>query len=310
MSRLTRFAVVPLIALLGAGRLYAQDAQPPRGEAQRPSRPAREGRSANPSQPAPSEAQSAAAQAPPQGGRRGGDAPLPADWAFRTVSLKHADCRDLANVLMQAAGIYRKPILVTPYEATNTLVIGADDETAARLTALVSELDVPAPPEPRTGAAFKAITLAHAQVKSAVQFLHELQPRSRAPLRIFGDERSATVWLGGDPEQVEALSKLLADLDSRPSRAQVGAQQAGECRVYALRHADAPQLAELLGNVASDLAIDARILADPRTNALVAVATEKQHARIAGLIELLDLPGERTPRPAPAKSTPATPKGG
>lgn len=303
MSLVQRVMAVPVLIMLAATLYAAQE--PPPGEAPRPARP-RDERPARPNRPEPAAAPSQD-DAPPPPARRGPE-PLPADWAFRTLPVKHADCRELAGVLNQAIVVYRKPVLVTPYEATNTLVIGADADTSARLVELVAALDTPGAPEPRAAFTCKAVALAHASVKSAVQLLHEVQPRARVPLRIFGDERSGTVWVGGDAEAVEAAVKLLTDLDGRPSLA-AEAQPAGECRVYALQHADAPALAALLGSVTADMAIDARILADPRSNVLVAVASEKQHSRLAALIGLLDLPADRA-RAAPSKADPAARKGG
>ena len=103
-----------------------------------------------------------------------------------------------------------------------------------------------------------------------------------------------------------ALERRIADLEARVAellkevralRAALPgvsspAEEKPETRVFPLKYAEAPAVADLLGRVLkSSAGPRLRIAADPRTNCLVIQGTRDQIAEIAGLIERLDQPG-------------------
>ena len=174
--------------------------------------------------------------------------------------------------------------------SSNALIVSDRRANIERLLALINQVDRASSDDS------SFYDLRHAWAKDVAGVLLESlqrQPGSETgSLQVIADTRSNRLLLLGPPEARQRLLKLAQQLDVAPL-------QAANTRVIRLRHGDAKQLAETLGELADPLRQEAAdgsrraplmIRADQGLNALILMAEPDIVAQLESIVRQLDVP--------------------
>ena len=174
--------------------------------------------------------------------------------------------------------------------SSNALIVSDRRANIERLLALINQVDRASSDDS------SFYDLRHAWAKDVAGVLLESlqrQPgRETGSLQVIADTRSNRLLLLGPPEARQRLLKLAQQLDVAPL-------QAANTRVIRLRHGDAKQLAETLGELADPLRQEAAdgsrraplmIRADQGLNALILMAEPDIVAQLESIVRQLDVP--------------------
>ena len=174
--------------------------------------------------------------------------------------------------------------------SSNALIVSDRRANIERLLALINQVDRASSDDS------SFYDLRHAWAKDVAGVLLESlqrQPgRETGSLQVIADTRSNRLLLLGPPEARQRLLKLAQQLDVAPL-------QAANTRVIRLRHGDAKQLAETLGELAEPLRQEAAdgsrraplmIRADQGLNALILMAEPDIVAQLESIVRQLDVP--------------------
>ncbi|NQU76129.1 MAG: hypothetical protein HQ546_07450, partial [Planctomycetes bacterium] len=238
--------------------------------------------------------------------------------SVRIFPLVNADAVRLAEVVKglytgpNAKGVRAEDVPAIEVDTrTNAIIVSASDKTFAMLTALLARLDS-ATSDP--GIQLVVIPLAHIDagaVGSTIQSIFEARLRSRTQsgqvpppqerVNVASEPLANALIVSASKENLALIRGLLAKVDVEPP------VETGVVRIYALKHADATRLGELLKNLISQgmykpgavaagdnkiLAAreKASVIADPRTNVLIVSASRENFAVIEEIIRRIDLP--------------------
>ncbi|MDP3276263.1 MAG: type II secretion system secretin GspD [Deltaproteobacteria bacterium] len=195
---------------------------------------------------------------------------------------------------------------ITPYAATNTLVITDTGINLRRMMSILAEVDVPS-----VGEQIWIEALRYASAAEAVQRINEILGTTGAPAvapgrpgsevrlaRLVAEERSNSVVIVATERMYQRVLELIRVID-RP-----GVSEAGNMHVYAVQHADSEELAGTINNIVSGgrqagqaagqrgatsvFEGSIRITADKRTNSVVVTSTSRDFVEVRRLIERLD----------------------
>jgi len=221
---------------------------------------------------------------PPQG-----DAP-----ATRVIKLENVPAAALVPVLRP---LLSKDAHLAAAPASNTLIISDAAANVARLTEIVSRMDLPATGDVET------VTLQHATATEVVRVLETLQQRTAGGEggstrgAFVADERSNAVLIGGSRDTRLALRAVIANLDTPQ------ADRSGNIHVVYLRYANAEDLKSVLEGVINALqkvpAAQGQtdpsgglstVQSDPGTNALIVSAPPSLWASMEAVVQKLDIP--------------------
>ncbi|WP_166358070.1 type II secretion system secretin GspD [Pseudomonas akapageensis] len=204
---------------------------------------------------------------------------------------------ELSNsVAADLAGLLR-PLVSTngyigPSSSANALVVTDSQANLQRVARLISELDGGQQHE------HELVQLRHAVAADLVKIIETSLGKGDSTIRVLADTRGNRLLILGPAKVRQRLARLARSLDT-PSHT-----TAHNWRVIRLRHADAGQLAEILGEVGkrldgkdkpddsrrNDTAGQAMVRADESQNALILIADPQQIRSIEQIVEQLDQP--------------------
>lgn len=197
---------------------------------------------------------------------------------------------------------------ITPYAASNTIVITDTGANIRRMMQILSDVDTPS-----VGEQIWVERLQYIAATEAVQRINEIlgttagaagasapgAPGSDVRLvRLVAEDRSNAVMIVATERMYQRVLEIIRVLD-RPT-----AQETGNIHVYAVQHADAEELSNTVNNIVSggrqagqaagqrgaatvfEGAI--RITADKRTNSIVVTATQRDFIEVRAILERLD----------------------
>lgn len=168
----------------------------------------------------------------------GGPGPHATDEVVtRLLPLQHADASALVPVLQP---LVSKEGILTPYPATNHLVVVDAGANVERVARLVAELDVP--PNERTAQAVPLRWAAAPDLAGRVRDALGDAPGGRG-LRVVAEPRTNTLVLAGTPEDVRRARGLVDRLDTRPLPG------TANVHVHRLQYADADGLVRVLAQL-------------------------------------------------------------
>ncbi len=196
---------------------------------------------------------------------------------------------------------------ITPYAASNTVVITDTGANIRRMMQILAEVD-----SPSIGEQIWVERLQYIAASEAVQRINEILGTTAGAaaasatgpgsdnrlVRLVAEERSNSLMIVATERMYQRVLELIRVID-RPS-----AQEGGNIHVYAVQHADAEELANTVNNIVSggrqagqaagqrgastvfEGAI--RITADKRTNSIIVTSTERDYIEVRVILERLD----------------------
>lgn len=206
------------------------------------------------------------------------------DMVVQVVKVQNVAATALATMLqplMSANGV------ITPYPATNTLVIADHGQQIATLQNLIQRLD-------RAGdAEVEVLRLRHANARDVLQSLSALFPPGAAGdatgLQLSVDERSNSVLVAGDAMRRKQVRDVVRQLDEELSGD-------GNTQVVYLHYIDAGEVAPILKNLADSIqkaqkeqSTGISIEASAAANALVINAPPTLLGTMRRVVEQLDI---------------------
>lgn len=174
-----------------------------------------------------------------------GEAGAPAA-IFRVFELKQATAASVAPMLQQlfaqraVRGNNVDPVSVIAEPKTNTLIVSASPEDMLLAEEMIQRLDAP---DRAPGISTRVFALAKAdasQVASTVQQLFTQQAGGSAGVSISVDQRLNAIVASGGAADLHRIGELVKQLDTET------VTKVTEIRVFALRNADAVELADIL----------------------------------------------------------------
>jgi len=156
----------------------------------------------------------------------------------RILPLRHADAAALVPVLQP---LVSKDGLVTPYPATNTLVVVDAAANVERVAGLLHDLDAPS-----SERAVEMVALRFAPADELAGRLREAfagEAQGGRALRAIPDPRTNTLVLVGSADEVRRARDVAARLDAAPPPG------ATRVNVYPLKYADASSLVRVLSQL-------------------------------------------------------------
>ncbi|MCC6907736.1 MAG: hypothetical protein IT430_07335 [Phycisphaerales bacterium] len=247
-------------------------------------------------------------------------ASLRPDQTIEILTIAHARPSDVAQSLVRffndrarAANLPDPGITMTPANESGKIVVSATAQQIATIRDLLSSIDVPSEGDDR---AFRLHMLEHGDASDAMRTLRDLFPtRNEPPARqvvVTADARTNSIVISAPEDRFEEIDAVLAMIDAPP------AGTVKLIQTFALANARAAEVADVL-NDAFDLsrqpqrnqarniqeevtrfmlegqeqgqqpiAIDARITANTRNNAVIVVATPESMPLIARFVGELD----------------------
>ena len=243
-------------------------------------------------------------------------------YVTQIIPVEYTEAEELKILL---APLIPKTDNITSYGPTNLLIVTTTESLLARISQIISMVDVPGAREEirLIPVNFASVQDLAAKVSQVLQSQSgSAQPAQRTPrgqqpdqapssgAKIIADERTNTLIAIGDSQALDRIQELVSKLDvSIP-------QGAGRVRVYYLQNADAGELSSVLSGIPladvvnlSETApgqpapkpaprpqtnkSDISIIADLATNALVITATPEEYEALLRVIEKLDIPREQ-----------------
>ena len=160
----------------------------------------------------------------------------------RLVPLEHADCQTLALLLKPLTA---KEALLIPYPETNTLIFTDVGSNVDRILRIIESLDIPG------GEELEIFSLSYAEAESLARELNELmaggtvgknkkQPILLSSFKVISDERTNSLIVRADPEEMAKIRRLVERLDQKQICSREG------IHIYRLENAVAEDLASVL----------------------------------------------------------------
>ncbi|MBI5863018.1 MAG: hypothetical protein HZB38_00625 [Planctomycetes bacterium] len=208
----------------------------------------------------------------------------------RVVALKKAQAAEVAHVLKSPMELYGLTRLAVD-DRTNSLIVASDSADAvAGVIRLVEQLDQDAMPAAED--AIESVALSSTDAKDVAGALQRLVRNVR--VQIVAEEHGNSLWLSGQAVEVKKLVEVAKRMDAGAARR---AEDHREVRYYKLNHARADLLAGTLARTAAMMSLDVPIVADSPSATIIAFAGPDDHARLAAIVERLDV----APRNAPIR---------
>lgn len=230
---------------------------------------------------------------------------IPVDDSLVTqvIPLHFADGAEISSVLSPLVSTGGS---ITTYPKTNTIIITDTSSNVHRIAKLAQELDIEQARETVTVIRLKhgsARTISdqitqimqRGAVRTGIRSARTASPRVPAMMKIIPDDRTNSLVIVADPDDIEIISDLVATLDvERPI-------EAGNVHVIYLEHAEAKELEQslsaVLGKLTAGIAGKSteplQITADESTNSLIVVASPQDFKVIEDMIQKLDIVREQ-----------------
>ncbi|MFB3892666.1 MAG: secretin N-terminal domain-containing protein [Phycisphaerae bacterium] len=199
-------------------------------------------------------------------------------------------------------------VTAVPDARTNTVfLVGASDKLAMA-EKIVEQIDLPTGPE---GGDIKIIPVKNARAEEMANTIRQILPpqqqffpggqpsrgggRQFQPTRVVADNATNSIIVSGPKEQMDAVEKLIADMDKET-------KPAGGAKIIRLAFADAQQIAPIVERIGRGTQDPRRqgaglaVSADSRTNTLIVSGSAGDVETAAKLVEELDR--EDTQKPA------------
>ncbi len=160
-----------------------------------------------------------------------------ADMVVSLINIDNVSAQKMAGVLRP---LLSAEAVITPYPATNSLVIADNATSIESAKRIIKQLDK------SSDNTIELITLKHADAKSVLQSLSSLIPitgNDAMEIAISMDERSNSMLMAGDPTRRKQFKQLIAQLDT-PLNGQ------GNTRVIYLHYVDADEILPILKSLA------------------------------------------------------------
>lgn len=239
--------------------------------------------------------------------------PMIADAETRVIALKHAEATDISRVLTQVAGSIGVQAMITADPRSNTLILVAPKAGSSQLAEIVSQLDTPLAIDSPAQFTTRSVVVRAGRAQETAKLVIDLFGRQSRELRIAPDAFGNVVWIAGESQLAERVAQVVQQINQTAGGAD-DRDEARSLRYYTLKHADARELENTVNQIASTIPLNTRVVADPRSQTLVANVTDAQHACIADIVAKLDVPPRDPPKPrggaGPADGTRQAPRGG
>jgi general secretion pathway protein D len=230
-------------------------------------------------------------------------------FSTRMLRLQHVDANQMSVVL---SPLVTKEGIITPYQATNTIIVNDTTTSLARLESIVAQLDVPGHEE-----SLEVISLNWADAVSLAEQItltlsgdkdsrgkDKLNPLAVSEFKIVPDERTNSLIVVATPIDLRRIRSLATSLDTELSASDE------RIHVYYARNADAESLVDVVSGMISGrrsrrggspqaeskaagapsgLAEQITITSDPATNAVIVNASAQDYRVIRALLEALDI---------------------
>ena len=205
-----------------------------------------------------------------------------ADMVVSVMKIKNVSAVQMAETLRP---LLSKEAVLTPYAATNALVVADHASNIASAKKLIEQLDT------ASDSAIELIQLKHADALSILQSLNGLVANGSAgkDVSLSADERSNSILVAGDPAKRKQITTLITQLDS-PLNGH------GNTRVIYLHYVDAKELVPILQSLAKsiqttqkDNTTQVSIESSESSNALVVNAPPAMLSTIQRVIDQLDI---------------------
>ncbi len=249
------------------------------------------------------------------------DAEPPLEGVIRFFPLKHADATRLAQMIerMFQRGLYkpgaaaqetavsraRDKVVVEPDMRSNSVIVSASKENYSVIERLIKEVDVKDAPFLEGNVRLFKVKYADVVKLSNVlqQVLQKIQQfRTRAgpelPVTVLPDEGSKTLIVSGSRDVLTQTESLLKQLD-QPSD-----EPARDIKPYALKHASAAKVAEILEDLFQERRRGRQaaqgtppfVRADGTSNILIVAASQEDQKVVEGILKHLDIKSEASER--------------
>ncbi len=223
----------------------------------------------------------------------------------KTIKLEHARASDVAGmmneIIRRSKRIDKKtrtyPITVTANDASNTLVVMANEENMAEAESLIAQLDVA--PKREEDRSVKSYPLQYAEIGSVVQAITtRFQDNASRPVKdqvgITPDYTNNALLVTASDENHAVIDKIITDLDT----SNLAALQVPE--KIKVDHIRASELADMLNEmIRRTRRIDKRtrtypvtVSAHDPTNTLMVTANARDMEEMKALITQFDVPRE------------------
>ena len=188
----------------------------------------------------------------------------------------------------------RERVFLTVHIRTNSLIVSASEENVAEIQSIVKQLDA------KPAKAFDQIRIVRCEKLSAEELkkkIEELWKRKSAIRKegkllednpvIAVDGRSNSLIVASSLEDFDDIKTLVAALETQP--------RLEGLELYRLQYADSKAVAEMLKELSkafeggSEGAKAPTVLADPRSNAIVAAGSRDMLERVADVVKRLDV---------------------
>lgn len=191
-----------------------------------------------------------AAQQPASAGAEDGKG-----FATMVVPVRNVDARTAAETLKPLVG---RGGVVAPTPQGNSLLIADYADNLRRLRGLLVEID-------QDRSDIRIVTLRNSAARDLAAVVAQLMAVPGAAdgarsgtLSVIPVDNSNSLMLRGDPQAVERMALVVADLDAR-------AEANGDVRVVRLQHANAEQMLPVLQQIVGQAATDPAAASDPAT---------------------------------------------
>jgi len=230
---------------------------------------------------------------------------IPVDDSLVTqvIPLHFADGAEISSVLSPLVSTGGS---ITTYPKTNTIILTDTSSNIHRIAKLAQELDIEQARETVTVIRLKygsARTISdqitqimqRSAVRPGIRGARTASPRVPAMMKIIPDDRTNSLVIVANPDDIEIVSDLVATLDvERPI-------EAGNVHVIYLKHAEATEveksLSAVLGKLTAGIVDKSseplQITADESTNSLIVVASPQDYKIIEDMIQKLDIVREQ-----------------
>lgn len=229
------------------------------------------------------------------------------DQSLQVLTLEYVRASELARTLSrflrdraEATNAPQPSATIVPSDAGNALVVSASDDDLAMIRDLLTELDQPDVSGDRS---IEIVALRDGEAQEIARILREqFGSRDRQGLRVTPDARTNSLILNVPKQQLAQVQSLIDRLDAP------AASDETIIRTYQLDGASAEEAKRMLAETlqldsqgrttgitiklddteGEAVEVQARIVADRRSNSLIITATEKSFPVLEALIERID----------------------
>ena len=236
-------------------------------------------------------------------GNNPGLIPVDDSLVTQVIPLHFADGAEISSVLSPLVSTGGS---ITTYPKTNTIILTDTSSNIHRIAKLAQELDIEQARDTVTVIRLKygsartiSDQITQIMQRSAgspgIRTPRTASPRVPATMKIIPDDRTNSLVIVANPDDIEIISELVTTLDvERPI-------EAGNVHVIYLKHAEATEveksLSAVLGKLTAGIADKSseplQITADESTNSLIVVASPQDYKIIEDMIQKLDIVREQ-----------------